>query len=369
MFPLEILLVFVLEGVQLAAGITDCLGRIKLEPRGLPELGQVEAELCRELEEGPGPIRELTSLIRAGGKRIRPQLILYSGLIFSEAVTTAMVRTAVAAELVHTASLIHDDIIDGASFRRHQPSFNQTRGVQISVLAGDYLLARSLGILAEEGLSTVMAGLTGAIHEMCRGEFFQAEERFDSGLTLEAYYQRIAAKTAALFQFCCAGGAIAGGAITDGAAADLLATLREFGLHLGLAFQIRDDLMDWCGEPEQLGKPGHNDISQGTITLPLIFLFQDRVVAGRFKERIAPEGGDASRKISPDLVREIEGWLLSSGAIARTRGVITAHLLRAKRVLQQLPAGRGRDGLSGLILELESEWAQDRFGHTETSRH
>lgn len=338
------------------AEIIDPLEKIKLEPRGLPELSQVETELYRELEGGPGPIRELTSMIHAGGKRIRPQLVLYSGLLFSGSVTTGMVRTAVAAELIHTASLIHDDIIDGASLRRHQPSFNQTRGVQIAVLAGDYLLARSLGILAGEGLSTVMAGLTGTICEMCRGEFFQAEERFNFGLTLEAYYQRIASKTAILFQFCCTGGATAGGA-----AMNQLATLREFGLHLGLAFQIRDDLMDWCGDPEQLGKPGHTDMSQGTITLPLLFLFQDRAFAEKFQKRLVHEGGNATKIISPDLVREIEGWLWSSGAIARSEGVITAHLIRAKRVLQQLPFGRARDGLSGLIRELESEWAQDRY--------
>lgn len=338
------------------AGIIDCLGRIKLEPRSLPELNQVEAELYHEFEQGPGPIRELNSMIRAGGKRVRPQLVLYSGLIYSETVTPVMVRIAVAAELVHTASLIHDDIIDEAPLRRHQPSFNQRRGPQIAVLAGDYLLARALEILAEEGLTPVFTGLTGTIREMCRGEFFQAEECFDSGLTLEAYYQRIASKTAALFQFCCNGGATAGGA-----APDQLALLREFGLHLGLAFQIRDDLMDWCGDPEQLGKPGHNDIAQGTITLPLLFLFQDQVAGAGLKERLAPKDGTVPTDVPPELIGGIEAKLWNSGAIARTRGVITAHLLQANRVLRQLPVGRARDGLSHLIGEIESGWPQDRI--------
>ncbi len=208
-------------------------------------------------------------VIRAGGKRLRPLLvILCSGL--ADPSHQALIDMAAATELIHTASLIHDDILDQAATRRGTATINYLQGNHTAVLVGDFLFATAFGLLTRTGYPEAMALMTGAIQAMCQGEIDQKEDVFQFSVTENRYLDRIEKKTAALLAACCGAGAL-----TGGAAPEDVASLMAYGRYLGLCFQITDDLLDFTGDSTDMGKPSGTDLAQGILTLPAIYLLQN----------------------------------------------------------------------------------------------
>ncbi|MGD0153708.1 MAG: polyprenyl synthetase family protein [Thermacetogeniaceae bacterium] len=234
-----------------------------------PLLQAVEARLQEVASDQAGILGVYAGqVIRAGGKRLRPLLvILCSGL--ADPSHQPLIDMAAAAELIHTASLIHDDILDQATTRRGATTINHLQGNHTAVLAGDFLFAAAFDLLTCTGRPEALALMTEAIRAMCQAEIEQKEAVFQFSVTESRYLGRIEKKTAALLAACCGAGALAGGA-----APEEVASLMAFGRNLGLCFQITDDLLDFTGDSATLGKPAGSDLAQGILTLPVIYLLQ-----------------------------------------------------------------------------------------------
>ncbi len=230
----------------------------------LDQIHQVE-DLIRAQAEGYHPDLQaaLEHLLKSGGKRIRPTLTLLVGRMLG-APEPQLITLAASIELLHTATLVHDDLIDGALLRRGIPTLNARWSPGATVLTGDFLFARAAKLAAETNSIPVMRLFAETLTIIVNGEISQM---FNPPCisTLENYYQRIYAKTASLFE--ASTGCAAMISTTDN---DLIMRLRHFGRELGMAFQIIDDILDLTGDETQLGKPIGSDLRQGIITLPVI---------------------------------------------------------------------------------------------------
>ncbi len=229
----------------------------------------------------------LRHLVHAGGKRLRPLLALLAAKCFCPDPAPA-VPVAVAAELIHMATLAHDDVLDGAALRRGRRTLNAVWGNQTAILAGDVLLARALVMLADTGRLDIVRIMASMVDQMCAGEIVQDATVFHWEQTEEEYFARIERKTACFFAACCQAGALAGGAAAGPAIA-----MSEYGRAIGLAFQVVDDLLDLCADSDTIGKPAGSDLMEGIITLPVIFALRHPLgqsLRGILeKERITPE--------------------------------------------------------------------------------
>jgi len=216
-----------------------------------------------ELAVGHGPVlaRYAGDTISAGGKRLRPLLVcIAAGAPPPE--TDGLVRAAVAVELVHGATLVHDDVLDGSALRRGRPTVVATGGRGLAIATGDLLFSRAFAELAAGGSADAVRILTRASRELALGELAQRADAWSAEVTVDRYLMRCRLKTAVLFRAACELGALE--ADTDPA------TLGGFGERIGLAFQILDDVLDVSGPPERTGKPRGADLLDGTVTLPLI---------------------------------------------------------------------------------------------------
>lgn len=304
----------------------------KLDFKNIPELKQVEAELIKVVSESCGTVRNMCAhILEAGGKRIRPLLVIYSGLIYGEN-SPELLQTAVASELIHMASLIHDDIIDNSALRRNRPSINSLWGNNFAVLGGDYLFAKSFGILASRRLNCGMEYMVEAIQSMCVGEIIQAEDRFNCECTLEKYYEKIACKTAILLKCCCQAGAAA-----QNATAQEIELIGEYGLNLGLAFQITDDILDLCGSTELTGKPKREDLRQGIISMPIIYLLGNKA-NGQWVKSVIEQ-----RQFDDDAISKICLAITKTGIMEKCYDRVRAHIDKAQKSLDKLPDSYHKD--------------------------
>lgn len=212
-------------------------------------------------DHAPALARHAQATIAAGGKRLRPLLVcLAAGVPPPE--TDALVHAAVAVELVHGATLVHDDVLDGSELRRGRPTVVAAGGRQMATATGDLLFSRAFAELSLGHSSAAVRVLSRACSELARGELMQRTDAWRADVTVERYLERCRLKTAVLFRASCELGALEGGAP--------LQPLAAFGERIGLAFQILDDVLDVSGSPERTGKPRGADLLDGTITLPLI---------------------------------------------------------------------------------------------------
>ncbi|MDI3522869.1 MAG: heptaprenyl diphosphate synthase component 2 [Bacillota bacterium] len=307
------------------------------------DLKQVEEMLERLLAPGGG--RRAPELGRglalAGGKRLRPRLFLLAFRSLSPAAPTLPVyRLAAALELLHLATLAHDDVIDGATVRRGHPSLNAAQGERAAVLVGDFFFSQFLTAAAPSGPRALNL-MAGAITAMVEGELEQAEHRFDVNLSEEGYYSIIGKKTAGFLAAACELGALAARA---GRAAHSI--YRRFGLYLGYAFQIQDDILDYVGDPHRLGKPRGSDLAQGVITLPLIQALKTGRQAPRLRALLTTpplEPGDAAA---------IRAAVESCGGIAYARARADEFCEHALAELAKLPPSPTRMELEGLVQAL-----------------
>lgn len=301
------------------------------------ELLFVEDQLQIAINKADGPIQEAcVRLLQSGGKRIRPLLTLYAGMCFGP-LNTLMIQAAVAAELIHMASLIHDDVIDQSDTRRGKPTVNSLYGNHAAILTGDYLFAEAFNILSTHQLFSSMNYLVEAIQAMCHGEVNQANEQFSSLLSKQDYFNRIANKTGILLAACCQSGAS-----LAGAAPDELINLREYGLNLGFAYQITDDILDISGDSELLGKPVGSDFINGNITLPLLYLLEKPVYGKRLTEIIK------TRKVTNQVLQSIKEALISTGCLEQAFTTATYCICKAKASLENIPASTYKSTLLDL---------------------
>lgn len=306
------------------------------ELQALPELKQVEARL-RELSSGNDSwTPHFGASVARGGKRLRPALVLLCGSFFPTA-KSELVDVATAVELIHAASLVHDDVIDQAESRRGQPTISARWGVHQAVLYGDFLFARSFSLLTKHGFAGILENMTRAISLMCEGEIEQFARRYDCSITETDSMSYIHKKTAYFLSACCLAGAEASG--MDQAQRKMLAS---FGLQLGYAFQLTDDLLDFCGSEKVTGKPVLHDMLEGYLTLPVIKLLQHPHYGPYVREIIQ------KRDFSPEKVQYISGALDECGILGEVRQKARTLVLRAKQNLQGLPRKPARAILSRL---------------------
>ena len=206
----------------------------------------------------------LTHIRQRGGKRMRPMLILLTAKNYGE-VSNVTQHAAVGLELLHTASLVHDDVVDESGERRGQASVNATYNNKVAVLVGDYILSTALLHVSYTGHQQIVQYLAELGRTLAAGEILQLSNIQNQEISEEIYYQVINQKTAALFEACAAIGAL-----SAGASAEEVKAAGEFGQNLGIMFQIRDDIFDYF-DSKEIGKPTGNDMTEGKLTLPVIY--------------------------------------------------------------------------------------------------
>jgi len=308
------------------------------------ELRQVEREFAAQAESGIEPVAEIARyLLAGGGKRLRPALHLLAARFCGSAGPSA-VKLATVLELIHTATLIHDDIIDEAATRRGRPSTNQRWGSQMSVLAGDWLYMQSFRIALAESNFRILDVLIGLTQRMVEGELLQLTYLGRLDISEQEALDLAERKTACLFATCMQLAAIL--AKKDSSEEERLAA---YGLNAGLAFQVMDDLLDFIASPERLGKPVVSDLREGKVTLPLVYALEAAGGEGRRRvETVLHEKGFHS--VQPE---EIVRLVHETGAVERTRA--RAREL-AKAALRQLtpypdsPAKRALEAVPAFIL-------------------
>lgn len=236
-----------------------------------PDLERVEAKMRGIAAGAYAPLAEaFLQLLGSGGKRLRPALALAAYNLFTEPASEKAVAVAAAVEMLHNATLVHDDLIDNALVRRGMTTLNAQWNKGATVLAGDYLFARAAGFAAETENVPVVQLFADTLRIIVEGELRQLFSSRQWDQPQEAYYPRIFAKTASLFA-----AATRSGAILAGANEDQVQALDDYGKELGMAFQIVDDILDYTGEESTLGKPVGGDLRQGIVTLPFFYFLRN----------------------------------------------------------------------------------------------
>jgi octaprenyl-diphosphate synthase len=275
-------------------------------------------------------------IVSNGGKRLRPRLVLLAaGAAGYEG--RAHVPLAAVIEFIHTATLLHDDVVDASDMRRGQRTANALWGNEAAVLVGDFLYSRSFEMMVEIGSMRVMEILAHTTNTIAEGEVMQLLNIHDADTTEQRYLDIIRSKTAKLFE-----AAVRLGGVLAGVDAATEQALARYGMHLGTAFQVIDDVLDYSAEAGEMGKNVGDDLAEGKPTLPLIHVIQQGEAADAAVVREAIEEGGVERV---DAVTEI---LERTGAIEYARAQAKAEADRALAELDVLPGGPYRDALAGL---------------------
>jgi len=303
------------------------------------DLDQVEREFARHVESHVALIPEIGRYIQdAGGKRVRPAVLLMAARLSGYSGNLAVLYASVV-EFIHTATLVHDDIVDDSTLRRGRQAVHSKWGNDVTVLLGDYLYIKSMALALTQDSLDVVRILCDVTLRMIEGELFQLSKNGDLAVSESDHFEIIQRKTADLFGGCAEIGGILGNAGPEGRRA-----LREYGFNLGVAFQLVDDLLDLTGREEVLGKPIASDLREGKLTLPLIHLVQ--------------QGGPHVRTLVADVVRDRqltpERWQEIAACLSEHRSLDYAYRkatefgARAKGSLAALPASPEREGLMAL---------------------
>ena len=300
------------------------------------DLDAVEAEIRRALDSPVALIQELGGYIAgAGGKRLRPILLLLAARLAGYRGPRG-VRLACVVELLHTATLIHDDVVDQAPLRRGRPSANRRWGDDASVLVGDHLYSKSFAMLVRDNDRAVMETLARSTVSMTEAEVFQLELK-RSGTTSEADYLRIITqKTASFISACCRIGALLGGSPPE-----LIEALTRYGLDIGVAFQISDDSLDFVADQDRLGKAIGADLREGKRTLPLIAMLERARPAELERVRALLR----HRTLEPAELEEIRQLVLEHEGVEYARARAHAYAQAAKADLEPFPPSEARDTL------------------------
>lgn len=275
-------------------------------------------------------------LFGAGGKRLRPAIVLLISKATApgRVITAKHRRLAEITEMIHTASLVHDDVVDEAELRRGVPTVHSSFGNRVAVLAGDFLFAQSSWYLANLDNLDVVKLLSQVIMDLAEGEIQQGLNRFDTSLSIEAYLEKSYYKTASLI----ANSSKAAG-LLSGVTPEMALNLYNYGRHLGLAFQIVDDLLDFTASMEALGKPAGSDLKSGNLTAPVLYALEEKPYLDVLIEREFAQDGDLEQALA--LVQDSTG-------LQRTRELAAHHAQMAMQHLSDLPLSEYHHALVSL---------------------
>lgn len=307
------------------------------------ELAQVDEVIKTSLSEARNSsiLKVNRFLLESGGKRMRPALVILSAKASNgkadSPVNKQLINIAASIELIHMASLIHDDVIDHSQRRHNNPTVNSRWGMDVSITLGDYLYSLAFELISNCGNTDILSCISSATKSMCEGELSQVVERDNLSLLKDRYLMIIKKKTASLFAASCEVGAI-----SANSSRSLQSALRHYGLNFGIAFQIVDDYLDLTGGENNLGKAPGQDISVGEVTLPLLNLLKssDKNQRSRLKEMLKSKDGNSLEKIREELA--------DSDAHLYTRKISSSYISLAKDKLKALKDSKYRRCLFGL---------------------
>ncbi|MEN6412436.1 MAG: polyprenyl synthetase family protein [Veillonellales bacterium] len=286
------------------------------------DLELLEEELLSVIHSPVDLITDISNhLVQAGGKRLRPALYLICARDGNGTLADIM-PMAISIELIHMATLVHDDVIDNAMTRRGRPTANAQWNNQLPVLTGDYLFAKAFSLVATHVDSIRLKVLTDVICSMCEGEIIQNRDSFNPGQSEPEYLVRIAKKTADFIAASCELGGL-----SAGLAAENVQAVREYGYDIGMAFQITDDILDVTASSEQLGKPAGNDLRQGIITLPVIYALEKSPDKEELRNILI------TRDMPEDMVKRGLTIIHATEAVEYSYSRVADYLAKARQVL------------------------------------
>ncbi len=304
--------------------VKDDLHRVETRLHDIPLRSEADFELVTEA---------IGHVLDAGGKRIRPALTLLTGRLYPSD-PKKIISLAAAVEMLHTATLVHDDVVDGALLRRGSPTLNARWSPGATILTGDYMFARAADLAAQTGHVRVMQIFARSLMTIVSGELRQLFGDATFRQTREDYFKRIYAKTASMFELATE----AAGVLIDATESEIL-DLRRFGHDLGIAFQIMDDVLDFSGDASQVGKPVGNDLRQGIVTLPVIDYLDAHPADKRVDDLLHHDYHD------DDVVLSIVADVRASGAIDRAIDEARNYVRSSQAALLKLPDNEARQAM------------------------
>lgn len=309
----------------------------------VPELEEVDRYIGKVIQSNPQKMAQLNiSLLNMKGKKLRPALFLCSARLHRKNVLD-LIPLAVSLELIHTATLIHDDIVDEASLRRNMPTVNTLWGNQIAVLSGDYLFAKSITIITAFGNLEIIDLIANMVEKTAIGEIRQQMDSFNIELSQEEYLERIEQKTAIFIASCCLAACL-----TSDTDEKIKLAFYNFGLNLGIAFQIIDDVLDYTNEEKIIGKDSFSDLKNGIITLPLIHTFKHT----RKRDDISRWIND--RRLGKEELQFILSEIKIEGGVEYSIAMAQKYIEKAMYFLDQIPSKEVSNDLraiSGYVLK------------------
>ncbi len=301
------------------------------------DLQYIETRLSETIEaEHPVLRAASTQLLRAGGKRIRPVFVLLASY-FGDHETNKqdVMAVAVALELIHMATLVHDDVVDDAALRRGKPTIKQLYGDKVAMYTGDFMLARALEVITTVRKPLIHQSLSKALVQVVEGEIAQIRDKFNLEQNIRNYLRRIKRKTALLIATSSKLGALAAGAPTNQAN-----QLSRYGYHIGMSFQIIDDILDFTATEKELGKPTGSDLIQGNITLPIFFAMEDPAFYTALDDRFATK-----QTLTQEQIKPILDLLHKTDAIHASYQLSNQYLQKALADMNTLPNNRAKKTL------------------------
>ena len=304
------------------------------------DLMQVEAELLRQADGVSATVSAVVRhLFESGGKRVRPALLLLAARLVGgsarQTTLPAAVRMGAVMEMLHSATLVHDDIIDEAEVRRGRESANARWGNNVSVLVGDWLYMTAFDVSLRERSFDILESLTEMTRLMVEGEILQLSLLGNSQISEDEHLEIVRRKTAYMFRSCAEIGAL-----VAGANADQRRALAHYGLSIGIAFQLVDDVLDFISTEDKLGKPVANDLREGKLTLPLIYLLRDHP---EYRERL--EIVMRERGFDTVAREEVIDWINRHGTLHRAKEEARRYANEATRALSGFPPSEYRQAL------------------------
>lgn len=302
------------------------------------ELEDFEHQLHATVRADLGPVADaMEQILEAGGKRLRPALVFLAAGLGRPKVMDDVVRAAMAIEFIHNATLIHDDLIDGAPTRRGLRTIHESLGANPAIIIGDYYFAKGANLMSQIGNPSIDALLSQTVMTICFGEMLQltSQRRYDQ--SLDEYYAKIERKTAVLLAastYC--------GAVLGGLDKSQVEVMRRFGHLLGMSFQIADDVLDYLATEEEVGKPVGNDLKQGTVTLPLMLARHDPGVDGRLDAILGKPA------LQDDDYAEVVRIVRDSRSIDESYGYAKTFGDKARAELRAFPPSPYREAFEAL---------------------
>lgn len=311
---------------------------VEITARGEEQIAAVEGFMRAELASDLPLMQDVMDYaFTSGGKRLRPGLVMLGGALF-DAPLDAILPAAAAVEMIHTATLLHDDIMDASPMRRGRLTVSRRWDPVVAVYAGDYILSRAFCLLSGYRRADILSVFSEVTARLCKGEILQARNRRNLGLRVDDYIEIIDCKTAHFLACCCRAGAMVAGAPPES-----LNALSRYGEQVGRVFQITDDLLDYIGDTEETGKAVGADFREGKYTLPVLMALQSAHPAAEPLRDLL-----ASGDFSDATFGQVRAAVLETGAVEQAR----AYALNCARIavssLDVLPPGEARDALRSL---------------------